>query len=207
MDTLSKQKSVILVILDGWGLRPDVRDNAILGAHTPTMDTLASNAAYISLYASGESVGLPWGEMGNSEVGHITLGSGRVVLADYTQISESIRAGTFNRNPVLRDSTVHIKKFASTLHIVGLLSNAGVHGHMDHIIATVRYAASQGLDPLIHIIADGRDSPPQSALEFIKQFNDALSRLGKGRIVSVWTVLCAWIAINVGIAHYQHIKQ
>ncbi|PIU87082.1 2,3-bisphosphoglycerate-independent phosphoglycerate mutase [Candidatus Berkelbacteria bacterium CG06_land_8_20_14_3_00_43_10] len=185
MDTSLTQPSAVLIILDGWGLRPDSADNAILSAKTPTMDTLASKASYISLQASGESVGLPWGEMGNSEVGHITIGSGRVVLADYTQISQSIQTGTFKNNPVLRDITDYVKKASSSLHIIGLLSNAGVHGHMDHILATVSYAASQGFDPCIHLITDGRDSPPQSALTFIKEFNEKLTKIGKGKIVTV----------------------
>lgn len=177
--------SVVCVILDGWGLRPEQSDNAILSAKTPTMDTLASTTSYITLQASGESVGLPWGEMGNSEVGHVSIGSGRVVLADYTQITESIKSGAINSNPVLRDLTQYVKKNASNLHILGLLSNAGVHGHLDHILALARFAVSEGFNPLIHIITDGRDSPPQSALTFIKEFNNQLASIGKGRIVSV----------------------
>lgn len=211
MNNGSPQQSVLLIILDGWGLRPERSDNAILCARTPCMDTLASHASYITLHASGESVGLPWGEMGNSEVGHISIGSGRVVLSDYTQISSSIESGTFNNNPVLLDMSGYIKKNTGSLHIMGLLSNAGVHGHMDHIIASVQFAAQQGFDPNIHIITDGRDSPPQSALPLLKEFNKKLTSIGKGKIVSVsgryfamdrdkrWErTLCAYKAIAQG---------
>lgn len=181
----SQNKQVVLAILDGWGLFPEENDNAIIQANTPVMDTLSKSSQFISLQAAGEAVGLPWGEMGNSEVGHINIGSGRVVLSDYSQISQSIQNNTFYSNPILKQLAEHLSKSKGNFHIMGLLSNAGVHGHIDHLLAAITFAVKKGYNPYIHLISDGRDSPPESAKKFLKDFENSLAKIGKGQIATI----------------------
>lgn len=177
---------VVLVILDGFGLSPVEQGNAILRARTPFFEFAMTHYSFASLQASGESVGLPWGEMGNSEVGHITLGAGRVVLQDYPQISRTIQSGEFFKHPAFAKSITHLKKNKGRLHLLGLASNGGVHGHIDHLTALIDWAASSSIgDVAIHLIADGRDAPPRSLPKFIDQIQTKLTQKPIGRIASI----------------------
>ena len=178
-------KSVVLMILDGWGLRPDAEYNAIINAKTPVMDTLQQNYPFISLQAAGESVGLPWGEMGNSEVGHINIGSGRVVLSDFTQITQAIENGSYEKNPNLLKAIDSAKKNNKKFHIIGIISNATVHGNADHILSSAKIAGSAGLEVVIHAISDGRDTPPKIALELFIKLEEALSKINNVKIKTI----------------------
>jgi 2,3-bisphosphoglycerate-independent phosphoglycerate mutase len=177
---------VVLIILDGWGLRAVEEGNAILQAKTPVIDTItAKQQSLITLQAAGEMVGLPWGETGNSEVGHINIGSGRVVLSDFTQIEAAIQEKTFFKNPVLIKAIENSKDKNSDLHIIGLASDSAIHGDYHQLMACVRFAVDKGLKPFIHLITDGRDTPPKVALDYIKMIQQEIKDIGGGTIVSV----------------------
>jgi 2,3-bisphosphoglycerate-independent phosphoglycerate mutase len=179
-------RPVILIVLDGWGINENNDGNAIAAAHAPVYESLLKNHPHTRINASGEAVGLPEGQMGNSEVGHLNLGSGRVVYQDITRITKSIRDGDFFRNPALVAAMEAVKEKKSALHLMGLLSDGGVHSHMSHIMALFDMAKAQGLTRvLFHAFLDGRDTPPQSALGYIKQLEDHLSEIGIGRISTV----------------------
>jgi len=182
--TSSRPPVAALVIFDGWGVSAGRASNAILKAKTPTMDRLYATSAHTTLDASGEAVGLPPGVMGNSEVGHLTLGSGRVIYQDLMRITKAIETGTFARNPILIDA---IKKAsARTLHLWGLLSDGSVHSHIDHLMAILDLAAAQGASKIaVHAVLDGRDKPPRSALPFVEQLEAKLKQIGRGRIATV----------------------
>ena len=137
---------VTLVILDGFGLRKDKYGNAIAAAGTPNLDKLKKLYPYTTLEASGKFVGLPEGQMGNSEVGHLTLGAGRVILQDLERINEEIKTGAFYQNPHLLKAILHAKKHNSALHLMGLLSDGGVHSHISHLFAILRLAKENGLE-------------------------------------------------------------
>jgi len=157
-------RPILLLVLDGWGCRATAQHNAIAAAQTPTWNKLLAECPQTTLSASGLDVGLPENQMGNSEVGHLTLGAGRVVFQDLTRISETIDDGTFNQNPVLKAACETAAKTQRTLHVLGLLSPGGVHSHEDHLRALVWLAARKGVpNVLIHAFLDGRDTPPQSA--------------------------------------------
>lgn len=161
---------VVLVVLDGWGFRPEREGNAIALANIPTWERLAARAPQTLLHASGLAVGLPAGQMGNSEVGHLNLGAGRVVQQDLVRISESIRTGAFLQNDALRATCATAKRNNGTLHLVGLLGDGGVHAHQDHLVALVGLAAREGVPRVaIHLMLDGRDTMPTSALGYMKQ--------------------------------------
>lgn len=181
----SIRPKVILVILDGYGLSSDVESNAVIKSATPVLDTLARKVKFISLQAAGEAVGLPWGEMGNSEVGHINIGSGRVVLSDYTQIDKAIKSRSFYSNSNFSASLQNVKLNKSQFHILGLASDGGVHGSTEHIIAIARLAVEAGVEPYLHLITDGRDTAPKVARAFIINVENQLLKLGKGRIVTI----------------------
>ncbi len=179
-------KSVLLLILDGFGLAPLLEGNAVAQAKTPILDALSRQARLFALHGAGEAVGLPWGVIGNSEVGHTTMGAGRVVLQDYPQINQAIQNGTFFRNQSLLDTVDHVKKNNSTLHVMGICSNAGVHGYIDHIIGVIELAKRSGLNRLgIHLITDGRDTPPQSGQVFVGRIKQAISQRGVGTIATL----------------------
>lgn len=155
---------LVLVILDGWGYREDTVDNAIALAHTPCWNRLWRNDPHALLDTSGESVGLPEGQMGNSEVGHMNIGAGRIVYQDFTRITRSIRDGSFGENPAITGAMDKVKEAGSTLHVMGLLSPGGVHSHDDHFQAAVSVAAASGIKHIsVHAFLDGRDTPPRSA--------------------------------------------
>lgn len=181
-----KRPTTALLILDGWGHREAAPDNAIAAAATPFWDQLLHDCPHTLLDTSGLSVGLPAGQMGNSEVGHMNLGAGRVVYQSLTRIDKAIADGDFQKNPQLLqaiDQAVHGDK---ALHLLGLLSPGGVHSHEDHWIAACQLAAERGIQKLcLHAFLDGRDMPPRSAEASLQKMQDALKNLGVGRIASL----------------------
>ncbi|MCK4938233.1 MAG: 2,3-bisphosphoglycerate-independent phosphoglycerate mutase [Methanosarcinales archaeon] len=179
-------KPLVLLILDGWGINQQVDGNAVLMANTPVIDRLLSNYPNTTLEASGESVGLPDGLMGNSEVGHLNLGSGRVVYQDITRINKSIKDGDLFSNEKLSSALAHVLKNGSSLHMMGLLSDGGVHSHIDHLFSLLEMANKAGLDRVfVHAFLDGRDVPPRSALQYITQTEKRMQELGVGKIATV----------------------
>jgi 2,3-bisphosphoglycerate-independent phosphoglycerate mutase len=180
------QKRILLVVLDGWGINMSKEGNPIAAAKAPHYRSLVEDYPHTELQASGEAVGLPDGQMGNSEVGHLNLGAGRIVYQDSTRISKSIREGDFFQNSVLLAAMRKVKEAKSSLHLMGLLSDGGVHSRMDHLFAMFDLVKSQGITNVVfHAFLDGRDTPPSSALQYIKQLEDHFSRIGIGRIASV----------------------
>ena len=175
---------VVLAVLDGWGWRPELKGNAIALANTPVWDELVASHPGTLLDASGLAVGLPAGQMGNSEVGHLNLGAGRVVPQDLVRINLSIERGEFFASPALLAIAAHVREHGGTLHLVGLLGNGGVHAMDQHLLATIR-AFVQLEVPRIAIqgILDGRDTPPTSAADFVAQLQQDIARLGNGRTV------------------------
>jgi 2,3-bisphosphoglycerate-independent phosphoglycerate mutase len=175
-----------LIIFDGWGLRTDLASNAIAAARTPTMDRLYRTQAHTELEASGAAVGLLPGVMGNSEVGHLTIGAGRIIYQDVMRISKAIATGAFSRNETLVHAMRTAKQKQRTLHLWGLLSDGSVHSHIDHLMALLEMAVREGVSDLqVHAVLDGRDKPPRSALPFIEQTEGKLRELGCGRIATV----------------------
>ena len=186
-------RPVVLVILDGWGINAEIEGNAIANAKTPTIGQLKGNYPCIALQASGISVGLAWGEPGNSEVGHMTIGSGMILYQNLPRINLAIQNGTFFSNQVLIDAMDQAKRRGSALQLVGLVSNGGVHSHLDHLFALLELAASRGVTKLfIHAITDGRDTSPKAGAEFIKALQDKIESVGIGKIASIsgrnWTM-------------------
>lgn len=182
-----KPKPIVLMILDGWGIgRADDPSNAIQGANTPHMDLLAELYPSTPLYCSGEAVGLPDGQMGNSEVGHLNMGAGRTVYQELTRISKAIREGDFFTNPVLCKAMDQARESGKALHLTGLLSDGGVHSHNTHLYALVKMAKERGLEEVcIHAWLDGRDVPPSSALTFVAELEEQLRQIGVGRIATI----------------------
>ncbi|MDR3643183.1 MAG: 2,3-bisphosphoglycerate-independent phosphoglycerate mutase [Candidatus Doudnabacteria bacterium] len=179
-------KKVALVILDGFGVAPAGRGNAISRAKTPTLDYLVDNYPSLTLQASGPLVGLPWGEMGNSEVGHLNIGAGRIVGQDLPRISNSIQNGGFFSNAVLVEAVEHAKKFNSSLHLVGMVSPGGVHSLDEHLYALLSLAAELGQKKVyIHMFTDGRDTDPKIAPESIKKLDIKMAEVGVGKIATV----------------------
>ncbi|MDZ4132058.1 MAG: 2,3-bisphosphoglycerate-independent phosphoglycerate mutase [Dethiobacteria bacterium] len=169
-------KNVLLLILDGWGYSERIEGNAILMADTPNMDSLCRNYPHALLEASGEAVGLPPGQMGNSEVGHLNLGAGRIVYQELTRITKRIETGEFYQNQVLLQAMNSAKKNDSALHLVGLVSDGGVHSHFEHLLALLQMTRRDKVDKVfIHAILDGRDTVPYGAKPFIEKL-DQLSR-------------------------------
>lgn len=180
------KKPTVLVILDGYGYRETKDGNAILNAKTPVMDNLWSTRPHLLINASGLDVGLPDGQMGNSEVGHVNLGAGRIVYQDLTRIDKAISDGDFFENAVLTASVDKAVKAGKAVHIMGLLSAGGVHSHESHIEAMIKLAAQRGADKIyLHAFLDGRDTPPRSAEGALKKMDALFASLGKGRTASV----------------------
>ena len=179
-------KPSLLIILDGWGIREDTDFNAVAQADTPVFDRLLSTYPSTTLGASGGHVGLPDGQMGNSEVGHLNLGAGRIVYQDYTRVNLSIEDGSFAENPALLDLFSTIKQAGGALHLIGLLSDGGVHSHLNHIFAVIEAAKAFGIPRLfLHPLMDGRDTPPTSGVDYMKTLADFLSARKYGTIASV----------------------
>jgi len=166
------RRPLMLMILDGWGYREAEEGNAILAARTPNLDRLLEEYPWCFLESSGEAVGLPEGQMGNSEVGHLNIGAGRVVYQDLTRINLSIRTGDFFKNPVLLNAISNAKANNSSLHLMGLVSYGGVHSYMTHLYALIKLAKEEGLKKVyIHVFLDGRDVPPKAALADVKELD------------------------------------
>jgi 2,3-bisphosphoglycerate-independent phosphoglycerate mutase len=179
------KKPVALIILDGWGVSENCENNAVCQAHTPRLDELAESYPTSSLKASGLNVGLPDGQMGNSEVGHLNIGAGRIIYQDLTRISRSIKEGDFFTNPTLLDALVRIRNAGGKLHLMGLLSDGGVHSHNTHLYALIDLAKSEGVEVCVHAFMDGRDTPPQSGAGYLEQLEEEMIRLGHGRLATV----------------------
>ncbi|RUO30735.1 2,3-bisphosphoglycerate-independent phosphoglycerate mutase [Aliidiomarina sedimenti] len=182
----ARKKTLALLILDGWGLRGDAPDNAIAAAHTPVLDELYKTRPNTQIDGSGMAVGLPDGQMGNSEVGHVNLGAGRIVYQDFTRISKAIDDATFEDNQVLNDAIQQASLAGGKVHIMGLLSPGGVHSHEEHLLAMVKMAVHKGAkDVIVHGFLDGRDTPPRSAKPSLQRFQQCFTELGKGRFGSL----------------------
>ncbi|NVN98193.1 MAG: 2,3-bisphosphoglycerate-independent phosphoglycerate mutase [Geobacteraceae bacterium] len=177
---------LILMILDGWGINPNKENNAIALAQTPNLDRLLATYPHTQIKTSGMAVGLPEGQMGNSEVGHLNLGAGRVVYQDLTRITKAIDDGELAQNPVLCDCIAKAKAGSGRLHLAGLLSDGGVHSHNSHLYGLIEMAKAQGINEIfIHCLMDGRDTPPKSGAEYIEQLEQEIARLGAGKIATV----------------------
>ncbi|NWN90966.1 2,3-bisphosphoglycerate-independent phosphoglycerate mutase [Marinobacter adhaerens] len=180
------RKPTALIILDGWGHRDPADDNAISNAHTPFWDKLWSSRPRSLINTSGMFVGLPQGQMGNSEVGHMNLGAGRVVYQSLTRIDKGLEDGSFNKNTALCSAIDKAVNNNGAVHLMGLLSPGGVHSHEDHILAAAELAASRGAKAVyVHAFLDGRDMPPRSARPSLEKADAKLRSLGKGRVASI----------------------
>jgi len=180
------KKPKVLLILDGYGLSDEINGNAIYAAKTPVMDKLMKEYPFVKGNASGLSVGLPEGQMGNSEVGHLNMGAGRIVFQELTRISKEIKDGDFFENKGLLKAIDNAKVHGSALHLWGLLSNGGVHSHTEHVFGLLELAKRHGLSKVfVHCFLDGRDTPPSSGKDFVQELQDKMDELGVGRIASV----------------------
>ncbi len=178
-------RPVALIILDGWGIREMAHGNAVAQAHTPNYDRWLREGERAVVDASGEAVGLPDGQMGNSEVGHLNLGAGRVVYQDLTRINRAIDRGEFAANDVLRSTFDGLEARGGKLHLIGLLGEGGVHSHDKHLYALLAAAEGRGIAPIIHVITDGRDTPPESGLAYARELEAYLADHHPGVIASV----------------------
>ncbi|MBE6032468.1 MAG: 2,3-bisphosphoglycerate-independent phosphoglycerate mutase [Clostridiales bacterium] len=180
------KQTTMLMILDGFGVAPACEGNAICRANKPTLDRLFAECPNVTLTASGRAVGLPDGQAGNSEVGHMNMGAGRIVYQNLTLIDHAIETGEFFKNPALNDVMDHVLANDSTLHLMGLLSDGGVHSQMTHLFAIIDLAAKKGVKDLaVHCFLDGRDVPPQCAEKYILQLEEYLEKAGLGRIALI----------------------
>ncbi|BFH10649.1 2,3-bisphosphoglycerate-independent phosphoglycerate mutase [Paenibacillus melissococcoides] len=183
---MSAPRPVALIIMDGFGLRDVTEGNAVAQAKKPNYDRYMSMYPHTTLTACGEAVGLPEGQMGNSEVGHLNIGAGRIVYQDLTRITKSIREGEFFENETLLGAVNHAKENGTALHLYGLLSDGGVHSHIDHTLAMLELAAKSGLTKVyVHAFLDGRDVAPDSAIGYIERLQAKIDELGVGRIATV----------------------
>lgn len=180
------KKPVVLMVLDGYGLNDRTEGNAIAMAKTPVMDKLMKECPFVQGQASGLAVGLPDGQMGNSEVGHMNIGAGRIIYQDLTRITKAIEDGDFFENQVLLDAMENCKKHDSDLHLWGLLSDGGVHSHITHLYGLLEMAKRQGLTKVyVHAFLDGRDTPPASGKDFVEELEKEMAKIGVGRIASL----------------------
>lgn len=180
------KKPTVLMILDGYGLSDKVNGNAVAEAKTPVMDKLMAEYPFVHGNASGMAVGLPEGQMGNSEVGHLNMGAGRIVYQDLTKITKSIQDGDFFENEALLAACENVKKNDSSLHMFGLVSDGGVHSHNTHIYGLLELAKRQGISKVyVHCFLDGRDTPPESGKGYVQELADKMKEIGTGEIASV----------------------
>nr|WP_288978120.1 2,3-bisphosphoglycerate-independent phosphoglycerate mutase [uncultured Blautia sp.] len=180
------KKPTVLMILDGYGLNDNCDANAVCEAKTPIMDQLISQCPFVKGNASGMAVGLPEGQMGNSEVGHLNMGAGRIVYQELTRISKEIEDGDFFQNEALLKAVRNAKANDSALHLFGLLSDGGVHSHNTHVYGILELAKREGLSKVfVHCFLDGRDTPTTAGKEYIKELNDKMKELGVGQVASV----------------------
>lgn len=177
---------VALIILDGFAFRDEVKGNAVAQANKPNFDRFWNKYPHATLQASGEAVGLPEGQMGNSEVGHLNIGAGRVVYQSLTRVNVAIREHQFEKNETFIAAMKHVKEQGTALHLFGLLSDGGVHSHIDHLFALLRLAASEGIEKVyIHGFLDGRDVGPQTAKTYLEQLDEKMKEYGVGEIATL----------------------
>lgn len=184
----ARPRPLVLMILDGYGFSPETEGNAIRMAKQPNMDRYLREYPAVSIRAAGIEVGLPWGEVGNSETGHQNIGSGRVLYQPLPRITLAIQNGTFFKNSAFLKAVEHVKKTdGAALHMMGMLSNGGVHSHIDHQLALLQLAAQEGIGnrTFVHAFLDGRDSPPDSAGNFVNQLQEATKKFKAGRLASM----------------------
>ena len=180
------KRPVVLMVLDGYGLNERTEGNAIAMANTPVMDKLMKECPFVKGQASGLAVGLPDGQMGNSEVGHMNIGAGRIIYQDLTRITKAIADGDFFKNKALLAAMDNCKKNDSDLHLWGLLSDGGVHSHIEHLYGLLEMAKKQGLTKVyVHAFLDGRDTPPASGKDYIQQLQNKMDEIGIGKIASL----------------------
>jgi 2,3-bisphosphoglycerate-independent phosphoglycerate mutase len=180
------RQPLLLMILDGWGVNPHSENNAIALARTPNMTRLCAEYPCVDIGTSGMSVGLPEGQMGNSEVGHLNIGAGRIVYQELTRISKAISDGDFFTNPVLLECIARTKAAGGRLHLAGLLSDGGVHSHNTHLYALLELARQQGVkEVFVHCLLDGRDTPPKSGAEYLAQLEKKIAEIAMGKIATV----------------------
>lgn len=183
---MTRPSTTVLIVLDGWGHREDKAHNAIADAQTPFFDSLWNNYAHATLDASEEKVGLPEGQVGNSEIGHMTIGAGKIINTDLVRISKAIRENQLGSNPAFLELFEHVKHNNSVLHIKGLLSPGGVHSHSQHLYAILKTAKDSGIEKIaIHAFTDGRDTAPQSAGQYLKELEYVIEEVGIGFIATV----------------------
>ena len=180
------KKPAVLMILDGYGLNEKTEGNAVAQAKTPVMDKLMQECPFVKGNASGMAVGLPDGQMGNSEVGHLNMGAGRIVYQELTRITKEIQDGTFFENPALMDAVNNCKKNNSSLHMYGLISDGGVHSHNTHLYGLLELAKRNGLEKVyVHAFLDGRDTPPASGKGFVEDLEAEMKKIGVGEVATV----------------------
>lgn len=183
---MSHTTQSVLIVLDGWGYREDSSNNAIAKAKTPNFDKLWNTYPHTLLEASGLAVGLPEGQMGNSEIGHTTIGAGKAIDTDLVRIKKAIDSGEYYTNPAFHALFDHVKTHNSMLHVMGLLGDGGVHSHSEHLFAFLKAAKKAGINQVaIHVFTDGRDTPPQSAAGYLKELEDVLREVEIGFIATV----------------------
>ncbi|MCC6944799.1 MAG: phosphoglycerate mutase (2,3-diphosphoglycerate-independent), partial [Thermomicrobiales bacterium] len=179
-------RPVVLTILDGWGLGPDYPGNAVIAANTPTMDRLWSAYPKTTLRCSGRDVGLPEGQMGNSEVGHLNIGAGFIVYQWITRIDAAIEDQSFYDNDALLHAVSHVRSNNSSLHLLGLIGDGGVHAYQEHLYALLKLASQHGLERVyIHAFMDGRDTPPQSGIGFMRDLVRFTEQQRCGRVATI----------------------
>ena len=178
---MQKRRPVMLVVLDGWGWRDDAADNAVRQARTPTFDRLWASCPHAFLRTSGEDVGLPPGQMGNSEVGHLNIGAGRLVMQDLPRINHAVARGEIANTPALQGLIERVRRTGGTCHLVGLVSPGGVHSHQDHAAALAGILAQANLPTVVHAFTDGRDTPPRSARDDIARLAQGAPAVGSDR--------------------------
>jgi 2,3-bisphosphoglycerate-independent phosphoglycerate mutase len=192
---------MVLVILDGWGFRDAADGNAVAAAKTPVMDSLWAAYPHTLIRTSGKDVGLPEGQMGNSEVGHLNIGAGRIVPQELVRISDAIEDGTIQENEALLNVCQAVRYRNSKLHLIGLCSEGGVHSHLEHLFGLIEMAKAQDLDDVcVHIITDGRDTKPTEGKNVIKKLQDFIEQVGWGASSPSVVAITPWIVITAGIA-------
>ena len=179
-------RPVVLLILDGYGIGPEGRGNAIAQARKTNLDFVEKKFPFVLLQSSGVAVGLPWGEPGNSEVGHTALGTGQLWRQPLTRITQTIQNGTFFKNPVLKKAALHAQENNSSWHLVGLIGSGSVHSYIDHLYALIEMAKGENVKEVwLHLATDGQDSPPKEAATSIQNLTERLRWVGGGKISSV----------------------
>ncbi len=196
---MARPKPVALIILDGFGLRGDVQGNAVAQAKKPNYDRYWNQFPHTTLTACGEAVGLPEGQMGNSEVGHLNIGAGRIVYQDLTRISKSIRDGEFYDNETILGAIRHAKQNGKKLHLYGLLSDGGVHSHIAHLFALLEACKKEQLDDVyIHAFLDGRDVAPDSAAKYMEQLLAKIAELASAASRPYKAAIMRWTVTSAG---------